>query len=467
MSWQNFRAKEPGPGARRRRPGRLLAAASLAAMAGLAFPAPFAHASEAVPVRCSARALVQAINTANSRPGPDTLRLTRKCTYKLTASDPGNAANGLPAITSEITIDGNGATITRDKSAPHFRILFVESTGTLTLNKTTISRGRATDCPGFPGRGFVCGGGINNQGTLTVNHSRVIDNTAASGVFAEGGGIDSDGTATLNNTEVSGNNAEYTGTDTSDAAGGGIANDGPLTVNHGYVHHNTVRVTKDTHSTATGSGIATFAQTTIRYSLISHNRASAPGGATLAALSNGAPGTVTDTVIRDNTSSAPGGDALGGGVATNDLLSMTRTQVIGNLATGAGMVRAGGIQVGRFGDLRLNSSTVGGNSATATNGGTAQGGGLANATGGTITSDRSKIRDNTARASSGGTAEGGGVFTAVGSTTLNHSSVIDNRAGDGGGIFKASGTVTLNDTEVKRNHPNNCAPPGSVPGCTG
>ncbi|MFB6780276.1 hypothetical protein ACFCX0_23235 [Streptomyces sp. NPDC056352] len=43
----------------------------------------------------------------------------------------------------------------------------------------------------------------------------------------------------------------------------------------------------------------------------------------------------------------------------------------------------------------------------------------------------------------------------------------DNRAGDGGGLFKQSGTVTLNGTVVRRNHPNNCSPSGSVLGCIG
>ncbi|MFF3878967.1 hypothetical protein [Streptomyces sp. NPDC001978] len=84
-----------------------------------------------------------------------------------------------------------------------------------------------------------------------------------------------------------------------------------------------------------------------------------------------------------------------------------------------------------------------------------------------MTTRQSDIGDNTAKASGGGTAQGGGIFHATGSTTLNDSTVTGNRAGDGGGIFKASGTVTLNNTVVKRNKPNNCAPPNSVPGCTG
>ncbi|MEU6317140.1 hypothetical protein [Streptomyces sp. NPDC047009] len=434
------------------------------------------HATS-VHVPCKVKDLVEAINTANASPGADTLRLARKCTYKLTSPDTANPANGLPAITSEITIDGNGATITRAKSAPDFRILLVADTGTLTLNKTTISGGRATDCPIIPGgAGAVCGGGINNQGTLTVNHSRVVHNAADSatdGISVEGGGIDSDGpAATLNDTDVSNNTAIYTGKTAGTADGGGIGNDGPLTLNRSRVTNNTVSVTENPDSFAFGAGHAAFATTTIDHSTISDNHASAPGGTARGALSNAVDMKVTDTVISRNTTSAPRGLATGGGVANNAPMRMINTRVIDNTATAAGgTARGGGIRNGALGELIMKSSKVLGNTASA-RGGTAQGGGIDNPEGGTVTTHRSDISGNTAKAPDGGTAQGGGIYnaaglTATGSTTLNDSTVTDNKAADGGGIFKASGTVTLNNTVVRRNKPNNCAPPNSVPGCIG
>jgi hypothetical protein len=55
--------------------------------------------------------------------------------------------------------------------------------------------------------------------------------------------------------------------------------------------------------------------------------------------------------------------------------------------------------------------------------------------------------------------------------TLNNSSSIkgNTAATFGGGIYNIfSGFVTLNDSSsITGNNPNNCAPPGSVPGCTG
>ena len=77
--------------------------------------------------------------------GPDTLAL-RPGTYTLTqAYEDMDGGNGLPAVTSNITIRGHGATVTRsaDPSTPAFRILEVITGGTLTLRDLTISNGRA------------------------------------------------------------------------------------------------------------------------------------------------------------------------------------------------------------------------------------------------------------------------------------------------------------------------------------
>lgn len=80
--------------------------------------------------------MVAAINSANGS-GGGTITLAGGCTYTLVA--PTTRANGLPVITATVTIQGNGATITRASSAPSFRILGVASGGTLTLNALTIS----------------------------------------------------------------------------------------------------------------------------------------------------------------------------------------------------------------------------------------------------------------------------------------------------------------------------------------
>lgn len=65
---------------------------------------------------------------------------------------------------------------------------------------------------------------------------------------------------------------------------------------------------------------------------------------------------------------------------------------------------------------------------------------------------------------------GGGLYNDFGTVGFTASTVNGNTAtasggsADGGGIFN-DGVVTLTGTSVVANQPNNCAPPGSVPGC--
>jgi hypothetical protein len=86
--------------------------------------------------------------------GADTINLAAGSTYTLTDKDPDGGPDGLtglPSITSQITINGNGATIQRDPSyacpeddgSSDFRIFHVGSGGNLTLNDLTVSNG----CP--------------------------------------------------------------------------------------------------------------------------------------------------------------------------------------------------------------------------------------------------------------------------------------------------------------------------------
>src|SRR5215211_7416831 len=90
------------------------------------------------------RELINAINTANTTSGADTIALAPGCVYQLIGphnSDDG--ANGLPSITSPIIINGNGATILRTTSSPTppFRIFRVIAGGELTLSNLTVRNG--------------------------------------------------------------------------------------------------------------------------------------------------------------------------------------------------------------------------------------------------------------------------------------------------------------------------------------
>ena len=135
--------------------------------------------------------------------GADTLNLKAKSTYTLTAiNNTTNGPNGLPVVTSVITINGNGATIKRAGAVgtPNFRLLRIVN-GNVTINDLKLSGGRVTGATDY-------GGGISNNGTLTLNNSTVSGNGAL-GASSSGSGILNGygGILTLNNSTVSGNSA--------------------------------------------------------------------------------------------------------------------------------------------------------------------------------------------------------------------------------------------------------------------
>jgi streptogramin lyase len=143
-----------------------------------------AHADATIVVSdtCS---LIDAITAANTDTatggcpagdGTDTIELETAVTYILTlvnnASIEQGGNNGLPRITSEIVINGNGATIARDAAAPLFRLFEVEATGDLTLNDVTLQGGDAGASSYIPGA-------IGSDGNVTLNHTVFTQNRNA------------------------------------------------------------------------------------------------------------------------------------------------------------------------------------------------------------------------------------------------------------------------------------------------
>lgn len=130
--------------------------------------------------------------------GADTIVLSANSTIVLTSADnTWEGGTGLPVVTSEITIDGNGSTIMRDASAPDFRILGVYG-GDLTLNETTVSGGSALGGV-FVGEG---GGIYSYYGAVEVNDCVITGN------YAEGRGSalgDRGSLLSINRSTIAGN----------------------------------------------------------------------------------------------------------------------------------------------------------------------------------------------------------------------------------------------------------------------
>jgi uncharacterized repeat protein (TIGR01451 family) len=140
--------------------------------------------------------LINAINLANNEtnnPGLDIIELADNGNYQLlTTQDSAYGNSGLPAITSDILIKGNGASILGsnnnnacDGSGDEFRVFIINAaTGKLTLSSTTVSDGCA----------FASEGGgiaVINGGKLTLNNSTVINNNAqtAEGIYSNTGSM--------------------------------------------------------------------------------------------------------------------------------------------------------------------------------------------------------------------------------------------------------------------------------------
>jgi len=274
--------------------------------------------------------LITAIDNANTNPGPDTINLAAGGTYTLTVAD--NLDNGLPIVTSKITINGNGSVIERSSATgtSEFRIFGINS-GDLTLNEATITRGRTP----------LNGGGIfNNFGFLTLTNSTVSGSASSNG----GGIFNNFGVLTLTNSMISGNTSSSTQTTLN--GGGGIHNTGTLTLTNSTVRGNT--------STATSGGIHALSGTLILIdSTVSDNTGAFVGGI----YNRGGSLTMTNSTVSGNTGGGSGGiyDHEGTVILTNSTVS-------GNIAISLSDGVGG---VDNRGNMILTHSTVSGNTATA------------------------------------------------------------------------------------------------------
>jgi hypothetical protein len=403
--------------------------------------------------------LREAICAANTNAGPDTIDVPAG-TYTLTG--PGlpspDGPNSLPNITTEITINGNGAIIERAAGPTNFRIFHVGVAGNLTLNDVTIRGGRITAGPDWSG------GGIYNRGTLTLNNSTVANNTAG----ANGGGILNRGNATLTNSTVSGN--------TANVDGGGIDNEsgGTLTLNGSTVSGNTANNDGGGIDNESGGAL------TLNSSTVSGNNAGNDGGG----IWNAGTATLNSSTVRDNLANAVGGGIFnlgilglnnstvgpnntagdnGGGILNGGDATLTDSTVLGNAATGVppndgwggGIFNAG--PGTNFATLTLTNSTIGPNNSARLGGGIANGSGVLNRSG-RLDATNSTISGNTASLQGGG-IHNSGPSGSPGEVVLLNVTIIGNRVsvgGNGSGIttggpFPGYGTTTLTNTIVALN----------------
>jgi CSLREA domain-containing protein len=270
--------------------------------------------------KCTLR---DAIKAANNSPGADTINFSVTGWITLLTA--------LPDITDSVTISGPGPTqliVQRSTASgtPNFGIFHVGSfsgTPIVTFSGLTISNGSGNfDGGGIGNRNgnvsvVYCtitgnssssaGGGLTNQGVLTVTNSTINDNSAATSGGSGGGagGIYNLGTLTVMDSAISGNSSTVTGGGC--CAGGGIDNFGDAAVINSTITGN--------HASDYGGGVMSVGEhgtktTTITNSTISGNSAGLRGGGI---WDDFLPATVIlkNTIVGLNTTTSSGADVTG------------------------------------------------------------------------------------------------------------------------------------------------------------
>ena len=411
--------------------------------------------------KCS---LIEAITTANTdanfdacvRVGggaADTIMLP-KGNHVLTQID--NGVNGLPLITSPITIQGNGATISRKKGPTRFR-LFEITTGPVTIENVKLTGGSSP-----------LGGGavFNNGGILTIANSVITGNVAAGG---GGGVLNNYGDVTIQNSTISENTASYGGglfhyqgnftvetssiaKNTASSDGGGIFNAaGSFTLTDSEVSGNKATNSVDE---AFGGGIFNYATLTVQDSLITKNVARSPlYGGYGGGIANYGTATVSHSAISLNTASSSSDDAAGGGIHNCGTLTVQNSHITKNTAkttssndfSYGGGVNNGGGPGGCSGTASLSATTISVNKAEF-------GAGIYSYDG-TVNIENSTISGNKA------TFLGGGILNAS-TMTVTNVTITKNAARFGGGVFNyLNGAITLSQTLISGNK----APSGNGP----
>ncbi|MDB4511903.1 hypothetical protein N9060_00430 [Arenicella sp.] len=293
-----------------------------------------------------------------------------------------DTAFGTPLITSNITINGNGHTISRDVNAPNFGILSTKNDGyieELVLNDTTLINGtNAPDIPLSQDYGYIYDRGIaidSIRAELSLNNVTISNHTGGPAIYGTNVSIN-DSTLSNNGTAVSAiANININNSSISNNRGRGISAESPatLTIEDSHIDNND------------GGGINTF---------VFFND------------SGSGPIIIKNSSISDNSGSA---------IELNnpEFVNIVDSQISNNRSTRCGALRVDSGYQGRM-DVIIENSTISGNSVT---------------------------HDGGAICLSSGTLFGRVIYAP--SLTVLDSSIIDNSAGGSGGAIYSVGESSL------------------------
>ena len=338
---------------------------------------------------------------ATSRPGLETLegRWAPATVTTLADAGPGSLRDALASTPAGGTVDFQPGL-----------------SGTITLTSANLTIDHDLTIAG-PGANIlaVSGNHVEWQSggvfSVATGVRAIIDGlTISNGVANAGGGVFNQGTLTISNCTITGNSAvPLTDISYHPAYGGGIYNSsgidnssaGTLTMVRCTVANNT--------STDTGGGIFAYGNLTIVDSTITHNTSS---GGILADFGGGllvsGNATITNSTITYNSA------GLGGGLQNNGILTVIDSTIANNVATDIG---PGGGGIYNTDTVNVVNGTIASNSAAS-----GQGGGIDNFSNGTVALTNALIAGNSA-------ASGPDVFGTVG---MGFNNLIGDASGSSG-----------------------------------
>ena len=321
----------------------------------------------------SACTLRAAIQEANAWPGndyiilPDPTTLTPASSqYQLSiAGSDDVAAMGDLDITDSLVLHGAGSALTIVDGGAISRVFQVMGTATATLFGLHIRNGVSADD----------GGGIHNNGTLTLNNCIVANNTTTSASNG-GGGLFNMSKMTLNNVTVDNNSSAANPTV---GNGGGIAtnqaasvliinnstisnntavnNGGGMFINAGTVTINDTTISSNSVNRQTGGGIYNAGILTISDSTISANQGYQGGGIRSLGSLTISNSTISGNLTPELWESTPATTGRGAGLYLGTAALLRHVTIANNRANWEG----GGIYV-NAGILSINNSLLSGNS---------------------------------------------------------------------------------------------------------
>ena len=396
--------------------------------------------------------LYQAILNTNANAGADTITFAANVngTIVLTGS--------LPAIAEALTINGPSANVLAVSGANAYGVFLINASTAVTITGLTIRDGNA-----------AVGGGINSAGTLVLNNTNIVSNTAdyGGGVFQsgsgrvdisnsliefnhcsqQGGGLYINGDVGLTDTLVLDNIASRDGGGLTDWAGrtdliGGMFAGNSAGGNGGGVNANNSLSINGTqfisNTAANGGGLLQWNPgytVTVTNARFERNHSGDNGGG-LYVSGNTA---LTNTQVLSSTAGNNGGGVyVNAGSAT-----LSGVQIFSNTASGGG--EGGGVYVSAGSPLIVTDSTVSGNTGF-------NGGGIVNE-GSTLTLTNSTLSGNQATSSGyggGAIAQWGGSSSA---TIINNSTIVSNTAAAAShsGIYLRAGKLNIGNSIVAHN----------------